>query len=145
MALPDDVVGMEGERMHLRGVDRSGVYECDVHWSLRAVRDDALCGDCQYAFDVAFRMDDASSMREGYACADVWGDDARQIGLVADYFGYGPVVVGIVPNEGMTYMLGEAEVSATGLAWRYGYRDVSSHYEAGIYYTWYYRVEATWE
>ena len=143
--LSDDVVGMAGERLHLRGGGLTGAYDCDVHWSLSAQRNDDLCTDCQYAFEVVFSMVEEESSREGYACADVWGDEARQVGLVSDYFGYGAVVVGIFPEDGMTYMLGEADVSTDGISWRYGYIDEPSNYESGVYYSWYYRVDASWE
>jgi hypothetical protein len=52
--------------------------------------------------------------------------------------------VGILPGGDMTYMLGEASVTTDGMSWRYGYLDVPGS-DAGVYDSWYYRVDATWE
>ncbi|HCH63404.1 MAG: hypothetical protein CL927_20750 [Deltaproteobacteria bacterium] len=137
------VVGFEGERVHKRGPSRTAGFDCEVYWDVNAERQDDLCPHCLYAFDVAFSLREEDSQRTGYACSDAWADDAAQVGFIADYGGYGPAVVGVVPDTLETYMLAPATVTSSGLSWTYGYMHAGGSSSSGDA-TWYYRVDATW-
>ncbi len=131
---------LEGHRIHLRGSGELDDYDCEVRWSAHAARNDAACPDCAFAFDVTYTLDDASS-REGGACADVWTDNTATVGLLEEYFDYGPVVVGIDPYTSEPYILGRADLRPSALSWMYGYRNETWDLDDGSYDTWYWRVD----
>jgi len=137
--------GLEGERLHLRGAGAPGEFDCELVWEVSGERVDGVCDDCVYTFDLDFALDAEESHRREGACSDVYGDEAATVGILADYYGYGPVVVGFDPLSGDPYMLGRASIDDDHISWRYGYVDESWGYDDGWYYTWYWSVEAELE
>lgn len=134
---------LTGTRSHLRGAGARGVYDCSLQWDVVGERTD-WCEDCVYAFDLTFTLRELDSEREGYACGDVYGDEAATAGVIVDYGGYGPVVVARDPYTGEAYPLGPATIDDGTLTWSYGYVN-ESWGSSGTYYTWYWRVDVTLE
>ena len=126
----------------MRGSGAEGEYDCSLLWSLAGVPAAADCPDCAYTFDVTFSLDVEASHRDSYACEDVYASQTATIGLIADYYGYGPAVVGVY--EDSSYLLGFASWEGSELVWSYGYID-EAWYGDGVYYTWFFEVSATLE
>ncbi len=63
------------------------------------------------------------------------------MGLIEEYFDYGPVVVGIDPYTSEPYILGRADLRPSALSWMYGYRNETWDLDDGSYDTWYWRVD----
>ena len=135
---------ISGERTHLRGSGNAGDYDCMLVWSLEGTAGADGCPDCTYTFDVTFSLDAESSIRDDYACDDVYATETATLGLMDDYFGYGPAVVGIYEGYPYPYLLGFAWWDDEEVGWSYGYID-EDWWGDGTYYTWFFEVNATLE
>jgi hypothetical protein len=141
-----DPESIYGQRVHRRGVGSAGAYDCELYWTLDGHRTDDWCSDCAYAFDLQYTLDTELSTRSDvYTCGDAYFDAEATIGILLDYAGYGPMVVGRDPYSGEPYLLGGAEVDGDEISWTYGYSDEMWGDASSSYYTWYWRVDAVFE
>jgi len=137
---------MNGQRVHRRGVGSAGAYDCELYWAVEGERTDDWCRDCAYAFELQYTLDtELSSRTDAYTCGDAYFDSEATIGILLDYAGYGPMVVGRDPYSGEPYLLGAAHVDGQAISWSYGYADEAWGCTTSSYYTWYWRVDAVFE
>ena len=84
-----DTGGIEtwtGEETFLYGFEtKKDVFECDMHWDTRGVLSSVPCPDCDYAFDIDFTYDSASSVASS-ACSGFAGDIQLTLGFDSDYY-----------------------------------------------------------
>lgn len=139
-----DVDRISGQREHLRGEGEPGAYDCELYWSMEGDAGADGCPECRYTFNVTFRLDPLVSDRIAYACDDVYSDEAAVLGVLDDYYGYGPAVVGIYEGTSGPYMLGFAWIDGPEVGWSYGYID-EAWWDDGVYYTWFFEVTARTE
>jgi len=135
---------ISGQRRHLRGGGERGDYDCELYWSMQGDAGADGCPECIYTFSVTFGLDPVASDRDGYACDDVYSDQTATVGLMEDYYGHGPAVVGMYEEAVHPYFLGFAWIDGNEVGWSYGYID-EAWWDDGTYYTWIFEVTATLE
>lgn len=136
---------VSGTRTHLRGIGAPGDYSCALVWQVDGVPVDSWCADCAFVFDIDYVLDTTASARDADACEEVYTDHSTSVGLMHDYNGYGPMVVGQNPYTGEPYPLGAATVGVDQLTWSYGYADELLDATYGTYGTWLWQVEVAFE